>query len=57
MPLIKEQSAAPAIRDAIVLDLGDLAQQATRLKQEARDQAQRIVEEAKQQAEQIVAGH
>ncbi len=50
MPVIKGQNAAALIKDAIVLDLGDLEHQAKRIREQAERRAQEIVEEAKQRA-------
>jgi len=50
MPVIKSQQAATLIRDAIVLDLGDLERQAERLKEHAEQRARHIVSTAEQRA-------
>ncbi len=56
MPLLKSPDAERVTNSAIVLDLGDLAAEARRLRQRAEAEAQRIVDEAKQRAEQLQAG-
>lgn len=56
MPILKRQQATPALKDAIVLDLGDVAKQAERIRQQARDQADRMVQEAEQRAHELVEG-
>lgn len=50
MPILKQQRAAPMLKEAIVLDMGDLRRQAEQLKQAARDQAERIIADAEQRA-------
>lgn len=56
MPILKSQQAAPMLKDAIVLDLGDVARQAERMRAQAREQAERIVQEAEQRAAELVDG-
>jgi len=55
MPVVKQHNTSPMIRDAVVLDLGDLGRQAARLRAAAEAKAQRILEDAKAQADQIIA--
>lgn len=55
MPILKQQSTRPLIRDAIVLDLGDLGRQAAKLRAAAEAKAQRILDDAKAEAEAIIA--
>lgn len=55
MGVIKSNHASTLLREAIVLDLGDLGKQAERLKQAARTKAQRIISDAQRQAQQRVA--
>src|SRR5262245_4511430 len=43
------------LKDAVVLDMGDLAQQAQRMLATARLEAERIVEEATRRAEALIA--
>jgi len=55
MPVLKHESSASAsaVKDAIVLDMGDLRKQADQLRHVAQAQAQRIVEDAKRHASEI----
>jgi len=55
MPVLKQQEAISATREAIVLDLGDLRKQADALVAAARKRAEAIVLEAKQQADSLRA--
>ncbi len=55
MPVLKNNSAAPLLREAVVLDLGDLARQGERIVAAARQRADRIIAEARQEAEQLAA--
>ncbi|HEX7010489.1 MAG TPA: FliH/SctL family protein [Phycisphaeraceae bacterium] len=54
MPVIKASQTRPLIREAIVLDLGDLNRQARQLRQAAKEQAAQILAQAQQQAQQII---
>jgi flagellar assembly protein FliH len=56
MALIRNSIAATLARDAIVLDLGDLREQADQILRAARMQADRIVTEAQAERERILAG-
>jgi flagellar assembly protein FliH len=56
MALIKGQNAQNAARDAVVLDLSDIGQQAEKIKADAQEKADRIVAEAEQRAQQLVDG-
>ena len=56
MPVLKTQNSTPLIRDAVVLDLGDLGRQAALLKAAAQQRAQRILEDARVEAQRITAG-
>lgn len=56
MPLLKRQHATPALKDAIVLDLGDVSRQAERIRQQAHEQAARIIEEAEARARELTEG-
>lgn len=56
MALIKSSRAEQAMRDVIVLDLGDLSRQADELKAQARAEAQRIIEQGKGQAHKVAQG-
>jgi flagellar assembly protein FliH len=55
MPVLKNNSAAPLLREAVVLDLGDLARQGERLVAAARQRADNLLAQARQQAEQLAA--
>lgn len=54
MPLLKSQSATPAIKQAVVLDLGDLGAQAAKLRMAAEARAQQILADAEKQASQLL---
>ncbi|MEM6750883.1 MAG: FliH/SctL family protein [Planctomycetota bacterium] len=54
MPLLKSHPSAQAMKEAVVLDLGDVARQAARLRAAAQDQASRILDDAEAQARKIV---
>jgi flagellar biosynthesis/type III secretory pathway protein FliH len=56
MALIKNSNASVLARDAIVLDLGDLRQQAEDMIRQAQAQAARIVADARVERERIIAG-
>ena len=56
MPVLKQQNATPKLKDAIVLDLGDINRQAEQIRQQAREQADQIIKEAEQRAQQLVDG-
>ncbi len=56
MPVLKQQQAAPKLKDAIVLDLGDVARQAQRIREQARQQAEQITRDAEQRAQQLIDG-
>lgn len=55
MALIKGNEAAQLIREAIVLDLGDVAHQAAQIRAAAEDKAKRILAEAQVQAQRLTA--
>jgi len=55
MPLIKGNNAKDTVRDAVVLDFGDLNREAERIVAHAQQQAERIVAEANAKAEQLVS--
>ena len=58
MPIIKASQSTPLLKDAIVLDLGDLAKQGQRLRETAKAQAQAILDQAQAQAQALVSkGH
>ena len=50
MPLLKEDRALPQLKDAVVLDLGDLAAQGRRVIEAARERAGEILAEARREA-------
>jgi len=56
MPMIRRADAASLAREAVVLDLGDLARQGEAMIDRARREAERIVEEAKAERERLIAG-
>ncbi len=55
MPLLKEERALPQLKDAVVLDLGDLAAQGRRVVEAARQRASDILEEARREAAALTA--
>lgn len=56
MALIKQADAGLIARDAIVLDLGDLARQGEALRSRSRAEADAIVAQAKAERERLIAG-
>ncbi|MCC7145082.1 MAG: hypothetical protein IT443_01405 [Phycisphaeraceae bacterium] len=52
MPVVKNHSAASMLREAIVLDLGDLSRQGERIVAAAQDKARRLITEAQRQVQQ-----
>lgn len=54
MPVLKQHNNVPAMREAIVLDLGDIGAQAARIRASAETQAQQIIAAAEAKAEKIV---
>ncbi len=56
MALIKSHHAGTLLKDAIVLDLGDLRRQAAQVRERAEAQARELVEEARRSAERLAAG-
>ncbi|MEM6459846.1 MAG: FliH/SctL family protein [Planctomycetota bacterium] len=56
MPIVKQTNAKPLIREAVVLDLGDLGRQAARLREAAEAKARAILEDARAEAARITAG-
>jgi flagellar biosynthesis/type III secretory pathway protein FliH len=56
MPVLKQQPSAPLIRDAVVLDLGDLGRQAAKLRAAAEARAEQILADARAEAQRIIAG-
>jgi len=55
MPLLKEERALPQLKDAVVLDLGDLAAQGRRVIEAARERAAEILAEARREAAALTA--
>ncbi len=53
MAIIKSHNAKTLLKEAIVLDLGDVARQAKRLREAAQAKARRIIEDAQCQAESL----
>ncbi|MEQ8317444.1 MAG: FliH/SctL family protein [Phycisphaerales bacterium] len=56
MPMIPRADAATIAREAVVLDLGDLARQGEAMVDRARREADRIIEEAKAERERLISG-
>jgi flagellar assembly protein FliH len=54
MPVIKHQTSPMLLKEAIVLDLGDLSRQAARMRAAAEQQAASILEAAQQQCQQMI---
>ncbi len=55
MSVIKANHATPFIKDAIVLDLGDVGRQAERIRMAAEEKAAAIITDAERKAKQILA--
>ncbi|MCA9273886.1 MAG: hypothetical protein KDA31_12680 [Phycisphaerales bacterium] len=55
MAVIKKSEAVNAARNAVVLDLGDIARQAELLRRRAEEQAEAIVADAREQRERLVS--
>lgn len=53
MPVLKQHNNTPAMRDAIVLDLGDIGAQAARIRAAAETEASKIVAEARAKSESL----
>lgn len=53
MPVLKQYQTTPAMREAIVLDLGDIGAQAARIRAAAETQAQQIIAAAEGKAERL----
>ena len=56
MPIIKADNAVNLVRDAVVLDFGDLSRQAARLRAKAEARASQIMTNAEAQAAQLIEG-
>ncbi len=57
MPLIKAQEAVPLFKNAVVLDLSDIAQQARQIKEAAKQRADDMIEQARVQAKKVTETH
>lgn len=53
MPVLKQHHTTPAMREAIVLDLGDIGAQAARIRAAAETQAAKIIAEAQAKSESL----
>jgi len=56
MPLVKASHARPAMKEAVVLDLGDIGAQAEKLRRAAETKAQQIINEAQARADALAEG-
>ncbi|MEX0655193.1 MAG: FliH/SctL family protein [Phycisphaeraceae bacterium] len=56
MPVVKSQAAAPLLKEAIVLDLGDIGRQAAKLRLAAENKAAQILTDAERQAKRLTDG-
>lgn len=56
MAIIKSNNAAAMLKDAVVLDLGDIGRQAKALREKAQQQADQLLRDAQAQARQIIDG-
>lgn len=54
MPVIKSASLNRLLKEAVVLDLGDLDRQAKSILSEAKEEARRIVEKAQQESKKLI---
>ncbi|MEM9253198.1 MAG: hypothetical protein AAGB29_12690, partial [Planctomycetota bacterium] len=54
MPHLKSHAAVPAIKEAVVLDLGDIGAQAAKLRLAAEARAQQIIAEAESKAAELI---
>ncbi len=54
MTLIRSKTAGPLVKNAVVLDLGDIARQGEMIKKQCRADASRILSQARTQAEMLV---
>lgn len=58
MPVLKSDNAQSTIKNAIVLDLGDIGRQAEKLRADAKAKARSIIEQAQVKADALIAeGH
>jgi flagellar assembly protein FliH len=56
MPILKAQQHTPFVKDAIVLDLGDIGRQAARLRMAAETKAAAIMTDAEKKARALIEG-
>jgi len=56
MPVVKQQLARPAMKEAVVLDLGDIGAQAEKLRRAAEARAQSIIDTAQRRADELARG-
>ena len=54
VPLLKAPQARPLVKEAVVLDLGDLGRQAAKLRAKAEADAAQIVDDARAEAQRII---
>ncbi|MEM7626404.1 MAG: FliH/SctL family protein [Planctomycetota bacterium] len=54
MPIVKQHTAKPLTRDAVVLDLGDLGKQAAKLRAASEAKARQILADARDEAQRII---
>ncbi|MFW6032640.1 MAG: FliH/SctL family protein [Phycisphaeraceae bacterium] len=56
MALIKSENAGSLVKEAVVLDLGDIGRQAAKIRENAERQAAETLEQARQEAERLTSG-
>ncbi|MFA9478647.1 FliH/SctL family protein [Phycisphaerales bacterium AB-hyl4] len=56
MPVIKSDNATPLLKEAIVLDLGDIGRQAAKLRAAAEQRAMQTLTNAERKAKQLIDG-
>ena len=56
MALLKSQQATPALKEAVVLDLGDIGAQAAKIRAAAESKASQIIADAERKAAEITEG-
>ena len=57
MPLIKANQSVPLFKDAIVLNMNDVTEQAAQIKESAKMTAQRLIDDAKSKAQKVSDDH
>lgn len=57
MPLIKAEQSVPLFKDAIVLNMNDVSEQAAQIKASAQKTAQQLIAEAKAKAQKVSDDH